>query len=182
MPRMVGIRALWTLVRGGDVRGRLRATRQGQTALRLQLVGAALETGVLDVLSERAATTEELARRTGSADARLLAAFLRVVAAEGLVRSDGEGTWVLTTRGRSVLDDDLVRASYEAFAGFHTDLYREIRPLLAGAARRRDVLEQGDSREIRMVVTFHPDVRFGDITHLDARNLTKEALEKFEWS
>ena len=33
-----------------------------------------------------------------------------------------------------------------------------------------------------MVITFHSDVWFGDITHLDTRNWTTEALEKFEWS
>ena len=31
-------------------------------------------------------------------------------------------------------------------------------------------IEHGRSREIQMVVTFHSDVRFEDITHLDARN------------
>jgi hypothetical protein len=55
----------WQLLRGGDVRARVRATRQGQVALRLHLVGAALDTGLLDALAERAATAADLARATG---------------------------------------------------------------------------------------------------------------------
>ena len=41
---------------------------------------------------------------------------------------------------------------------------------------RRSKLNNGRSREIRMAITFRPDVRFGDITNLDAQNLTTEAL------
>ena len=47
---------------------------------------------------------------------------------------------------------------------------------------RRSKLNNGSSREIRMVITFHSDVRFGDIIYQDARNWTTEALEKFKWS
>jgi SAM-dependent methyltransferase len=39
--------------------------------------------------------------------------------------------------------DDLVRASFEAFAGFHTGLYRDLRGQLTGGPARRDVVEQG---------------------------------------
>jgi hypothetical protein len=35
------------------------------------------------------------------------------------------------------VEDDLVRASYEAFSDFHTGLYRDLGPLLAGG--RADV-------------------------------------------
>ena len=47
---------------------------------------------------------------------------------------------------------------------------------------RRSKLNNGSSRHFRMVITFHSDVRFGDIIYRDARNWTTEALAKFEWS
>jgi SAM-dependent methyltransferase len=117
-------------------------TRDGQAAIRLGLGAAALDTGVLDALAGGPATTAELARRVGAAGEDLLAAFLRVLAAAGLAREEG-GRWSLAAGGRAVVDDDLVRASHEAFAGFHTGLYRELGPVLAGGSRRRDVVEQG---------------------------------------
>ncbi|MGK5169060.1 methyltransferase domain-containing protein [Geodermatophilus sp. CPCC 205761] len=139
---MISARATWRLVRAGNLPARLRATRDGQTAVRLQIVGAALDTGVLDALAERPATTADLAARTGATDTALLAAFLRVLEAAGLAEGRA-GTWRLGKQGRVVLDDDVVRASYEAFAGFHTDLYRDLRPQLAGGPARRDVTERG---------------------------------------
>jgi SAM-dependent methyltransferase len=42
-----------------------------------------------------------------------------------------------------MVDDELVRAAVEGFAGFHTGLYRDLAPVLAGDLRRRDVTEQG---------------------------------------
>lgn len=39
---------------------------------------------------------------------------------DGLVEGDGDGPWRLTRQGRTAVKDDLVRASCEAFAGFHT--------------------------------------------------------------
>jgi len=142
VPSMLSARATWRLVRAGNLRARIRATREGQTALRLALVGAALRTGVVDALAGSAVGTAELARRIGSTEPDLLAAFLRAAAAAGLLSGDDDA-WALTARGRTLLDDDLVRASYEAFAGFHTDLYRGLVPLLQGGPRRRDVVEQG---------------------------------------
>ena len=47
---------------------------------------------------------------------------------------------------------------------------------------RRSKLNNGSSREIQMVITFHTDVRFRQITYRDAQNWTTEALEKFKWS
>lgn len=142
MARLSRARTLLTLLRSGDLRTRLRVTRDGQAAIRLGLGAAALDTGVLDALAGGPATTAELARRVGAAGEDLLAAFLRVLAAAGLAREEG-GRWSLAAGGRAVVDDDLVRASYEAFAGFHTGLYRELGPVLAGGPRRRDVVEQG---------------------------------------
>lgn len=142
MARLSRARTLLTLLRSGDLRTRLRVTRDGQAAIRLGLGAAALDTGVLDALAGGPATTAELARRVGAAGEDLLAAFLRVLAAAGLAREEG-GRWSLAAGGRAVVDDDLVRASHEAFAGFHTGLYRELGPVLAGGPRRRDVVEQG---------------------------------------
>jgi protein-L-isoaspartate O-methyltransferase len=99
----------------------------------------------LDALADGGATTDDLALRLGATERSLLTAFVRAVAAAGLVRGDGEdGPWQLTDRGRAVAGDDLVRAAYEAFPGFHTALYRELGLLLAGGPKRRDVVEQGE--------------------------------------
>jgi SAM-dependent methyltransferase len=145
MSRFIEAPALWKVLRTGDLRARLRATRDGIAAIRLHVAGAALATGVLDALAAGSASTAELARETGATDARLLDTFLRVVAAAGLVRDGGdEGPWRLTTRGRAVIDDPLVRASYEGFPGLHTALYRDLGPLLTGGPRRRDIAESGE--------------------------------------
>ena len=156
MARLSRARTLLTLLRSGDLRTRLRVTRDGQAAIRLGLGAAALDTGVLDALAGGPATTAELARRVGAAGEDLLAAFLRVLAAAGLAREEG-GRWSLAAGGRAVVDDDLVRASYEAFAGFHTGLYRELGPVLAGGSRRRDVVEQGGVIA-RLSAAFEPFV------------------------
>ena len=100
---------------------------------------------MLDALAAGSASTAELARETGATDERLLETFLRVVASAGLIRGGGdEGPWRLTSRGRAVIDDPLVRASYEGFPGLHTALYRDLGPLLAGGPRRRDIAESGE--------------------------------------
>jgi SAM-dependent methyltransferase len=158
---VISARAAWRLLRDGNLRGRVRATREGRAAIRLQLGTAALECGVLDILAAQPARTVDLARRTGAPDAALLGSFLRVLAAAGLVEGDGrdEGAvWQLTRRGRAVATDDLVRASYEAFGGFHTDLYRELRPLVRGGPPRRDVVERG-ALIARISAAFEPFVQ-----------------------
>ena len=43
-------------------------------------------------------------------------------------------------------------------------------------------MNNGSSREIQMVITFHSGVRFRRIIYRDARKRTAEALEKFKWS
>ncbi|SDC52551.1 Methyltransferase domain-containing protein [Geodermatophilus telluris] len=143
MARLISPRALLELLRTGDARARWRAAQDGQAALRLQVVSAALDTGVLDELARAPAGTAELARRTGVTEPALLEAFLRVAAVVRLVDGDGAG-WRLGRAGRAVVGDDLVRASYQGFGGFHTDLYRGLRAVLAGGTRRRDVAERGE--------------------------------------
>ena len=47
---------------------------------------------------------------------------------------------------------------------------------------RRLQLNNGCSREIPMVITFHMDVRLRSIIYRDTRHLTTDALEKLKWS
>ena len=47
---------------------------------------------------------------------------------------------------------------------------------------RNSKLNNGSSREIKVVITFQSDVRFRRIIYRDARNLTTEALQKLKWS
>ncbi|MGY1779111.1 class I SAM-dependent methyltransferase [Geodermatophilus sp. SYSU D01036] len=142
MARMPDPRVLAEVLRGGDLRARLRAAREGLTGVRLQLVAAALDLGLLDALGEGPAGTEQLAGRLGVVDRDLLAAYLRVLAAAGLVT--GEDSWRLTRFGRAVVGDDVVRASYEGFGGYHTELYRDLPALLRGGPGRRDTAENGE--------------------------------------
>jgi SAM-dependent methyltransferase len=150
-------RAAWTFFRAGDLRGRMRVIRDGQAAIRLHVVAAALETGLLDSLAGKPRSTADLARRVGVSDESVLDAFLRVVAASGLLAGGHGRLWRLSARGRRVVGDDLVRAGYEGFAGFHTGLYRDLRPLLAGGPRRRDVVERG-AVIARISAAFEPFV------------------------
>ncbi len=145
MPTMTNPFALWKVVRAGNLPARVRANRDGVAAIRLHVAGAAVDTGLLDALADGGGTTGELARRLGATDESLFGAFLRVVEAMGLIAGGTQGgTWRLTARGRAVVDDDLVRAAYQAFPGFHTALYRDLDPLLRGGPPRRDVAEQGE--------------------------------------
>jgi predicted O-methyltransferase YrrM len=157
MATLLSARATWKLVRSGDLRARVRATRDGQAGIRLHLVAAALKLGVLDALAHEATTTGELVRRLGISNDEVFEPFLRTVAAAGLIAGGEDAPWRLTQRGRAVIEDDLVRASYEVFAGFHTGLYREMPQLLAGGPARRDVAEQG-ALIARISAAFEPFV------------------------
>jgi SAM-dependent methyltransferase len=126
------------------------------TGVRLQLVAAALGLGLLDALGEGPATTRQLAGRLAAVDEELLAAYLRVLAAAGLVT--GGGSWRLTRSGRAVVGDDVVRASYEGFGGYHTELYRELPALLRGGPGRRDTAESGHVIA-RLSAALYPLVR-----------------------
>src|SRR3954454_10169374 len=142
MARMPNPRVLAEVLRTGNVRARLRAAREGLTGVRLQLIAASLELGLLDALGEGPASTEQLAGRLGVVDHDLLAAYLRVLSAAGLVT--GEASWRLTRFGRAVVGDDVVRATYEGFGGYHTELYRQLPALLRGGPRRRDTTEDAE--------------------------------------
>lgn len=134
---------LLRLARSGDVRARVASVRDGQAAVRLAAVGAGLSTGLLDLLRESPDSTEGLAKRAGWTAPGILEGLVRVLSAMGLVRG-GPERWQLTRRGRAVLEDDAVRATYEGFADYHTGLYRDIEQQLSGGAPRRDIVEKGD--------------------------------------
>jgi len=157
-------RVLAEVLRSGNVRARLRAAREGLTGVRLQLVAAALDLGLLDALGEGSADTEQLAGRLGAVDQDLMAASLRVLAAAGLIT--GEGSWRLTRFGRAVVGDDVVRATYEGFGGYHTELYRDLPALLRGGPGRRDTVENGEVIA-RLSAAIYPLVR-----HLLVRTVT----------
>src|SRR3954453_3187344 len=165
MARMPNPRVLAEVLRSGNLRARLRAAREGLTAVRLQLIAAALDLGLLDALGEGPASTEQLAGRLGVVGHDLLAAYLRVLVAAGLVT--GEASWRLTRFGRAVVGDDVVRATYEGFGGYHTELYRQLPALLRGGPRRRDTVESGEVIA-RLSAALYPLVR-----HLLVRAVTE---------
>jgi SAM-dependent methyltransferase len=137
------IRPMVQLLRAGNGPARLSAVRSGQTAVRVAAVGAGLRLGVLDALSQRSASGSELAESAGWSDDAVLDAFLHVLGQLGLVRQKA-GRWQLARRGRQVVEDDVVRASYEAFSGYHTGLYAELAEQLRGGTPRRDIEDEGE--------------------------------------
>jgi predicted O-methyltransferase YrrM len=139
---MANPRVLAEVLLSGNLRARLRAAREGLVGVRLQLTATALGLGLLDALGEGPASTEQLAGRLGVVDHALLAAYLRVLAAAGLIT--GEDSWRLTRFGRAAVADDVVRATYEGFGGYHTELYRGLPEQLRGGPRRRDTIESGE--------------------------------------
>lgn len=126
----------------GDVRSRMAAFRQGNQAVTVAVTGAALRTGALEALARRPSTTEDLAGQLGWTGVGVAGAFLRTLAAYDLV-VDRDGVWQVTRRGRRVLGDDVVRAAYEAFSGYHTGLYRDLDAQLSGGPGRRDIEDEG---------------------------------------
>jgi SAM-dependent methyltransferase len=174
VPRLLSPRATWSVLRAGDLRTRLRAVREAQAALRLHLTAAALTTGLVDALASGPRTTSQLAEQLGASDGSLLEAWLRTATAAGLLRQDGE-RWALTRTGSALHGDDLARASYEAFAGFHTGLYRELTPVLQGRARRRDVREEG-GLIARVSAGFEPFV-LGELTRVVRAHGSRRVLD-----
>jgi SAM-dependent methyltransferase len=152
----VKLRSTVKVLRSGAPRTRLRAYRDGRAAVRIGLIGAGLDIGVLDMLRERPSTTHELTYGLGLEDVDLLEAFVQVLVAAGVV--DHHGTrWVLTRAGRSIVADDVARASYEAFSGYHIGLYRELDAQLRGGSARRDIAEKGELIA-RLSTAFEPFV------------------------
>jgi len=137
------IRTLTRLARAGNLPGRLTLLRDGTAATRVAMTGTALDTGLVDALAGSPSTVESLAERLGVRDRSLLTPYLRVLEAAGVTRRT-RGRWALTWRARRALADDLVRAGYEGYAGYHTDLYRGLSAQLAGGPGRRDVEEKGE--------------------------------------
>ncbi|SET07155.1 class I SAM-dependent methyltransferase [Geodermatophilus poikilotrophus] len=140
MSRLV---AVAKLLRGGGLPW-LRASRDGLAAVRVAVGAAGLSTGVLECLQDGPADTASVRARLGLDDGDLLEPWLRVLQGHGLVRASA-GRWSLSRRGRRLLDDEVVRAAYEGFAGYHTGLYRELPAQLHGGPARRDIAEQGET-------------------------------------
>ena len=131
-------------MRAGHPRARLRATRDGLTAIRLHLGAAAVETGLLDALAERGRHHGRLAARLGAVDEELLVAFLRVAASVGLLER-GRGPALAPhgprpgDRGRRPGAGELrglLRAAHAPSTG-------EMASMLTGGERRRRLAEHG---------------------------------------
>jgi predicted O-methyltransferase YrrM len=131
------------LLRGGGLPW-LRVARDGLAAIRLAVGAAGLSTGVLECLRDGSADTASLRARLGLDDGDLLEPWLRVLQAHGFVRASA-GRWSLSRRGRRLLDDEVLRAAYEGFAGFHTGLYRDLPDQVRGGPPRRDIAAQGET-------------------------------------
>lgn len=129
-------------LRTGDTRGRLTALRLSNQALRVAATGAALRSGVLEELTAPA-TVEELCARHGWSVPSHLEGLLRVWATYDLVE-ESEGRWRTTAAGRRIVADEIVSAAYEAFATYHTALYRDIDRQLTGAEDRHDIEQDGE--------------------------------------
>ncbi|GAB3285563.1 hypothetical protein GCM10027449_30830 [Sinomonas notoginsengisoli] len=131
------------LFRGGGLPW-LRAARDGLAAIRVSVGAAGLSTGVLECLRDGVMTTASARAKLGLDDDGLLEPWLKVLEAHRLIRATPEG-WLLTRQGRRLLDDDVVRAAYEGFSGFHTGLYRELGLQLHGGHPRQDIAERGET-------------------------------------
>jgi SAM-dependent methyltransferase len=124
----------------GSPRARLRAFRDGRSAVRLAGTRALLESGLLDALDALGGSADaaRLAEHADLSDVDLSRALLEVGAAYGLVRPDSIG-WHLTGPGRSLVRDSTGRAMVQALGGYHVDLYRELPAQLRGGPGRDDL-------------------------------------------
>jgi SAM-dependent methyltransferase len=136
------IRPFVRTLRAGDTRARLSALGKGNQVLTVSVTAAALRTGALGALGAGPRTVDDLAGRLGWSDLELAEAFVRTLAAYRLV-TERSGLWEPSKRGRRILADDVVRAAYEAFGGYHTELYRDLGRQLAGGERRSDIEDEG---------------------------------------
>lgn len=135
------LRPLLRTLRAGDTRGRLSALRSARPALAVAVTGAALRTGLLEELREPA-SGDDVARRRGW-DLALTEALLQSFAAHGLVEQTSTG-WRTSAGGQRILDDEIVSAVHEAFATYHTGLYRDIETELPSGGERRDIELDGE--------------------------------------
>jgi len=136
------LRPLLRTLRAGDSRGRLVALRSSRRALGVAVTGAALRVGLLEELLQPA-NAAELAERRGWADRHLVEAALHSFAAHGLLEERG-GRWRTSVRGRRILNDEFIRALYEAFSTYHTELYRELDRELTSGGQRHDIEVDGE--------------------------------------
>lgn len=126
------------VARAGARRFRIRALRSSVGARRAALTLAGLRTGVLDALADGDRTEAELVEQLGVRNAGLFAGWMRVLAADGLVRGTPTA-WRLSRLGRDLVADDTARAMVEAFGGYHTDLYRTLPEQLHDGSPRTDI-------------------------------------------
>jgi predicted O-methyltransferase YrrM len=129
-------------LRAGDMRLRLAALRSGRATLDVAMTGSALSSGILARVDRAPASTDELAEENGWSDLELAEAFLRALAAAGLLAQTSAG-WAPTGRGRRILRDDVASAAYQGFGGYHVALYRELPQQLAGGPGREDIERDG---------------------------------------
>lgn len=160
------------VARSGDVRARVTAIRDAQAAVRVAAVAAGLRTGVLDHLRSGPDSVAGVAADRAWSDEVLVEGLLQVLGTLGLVRTR-HGTWELTRRGSAVLEDDVARATYEGFGGYHVGLYADIEHQLRGGSPRRDVAEQGSviARLARALDPFVTDALTRELTRLRPRRV-----------
>jgi SAM-dependent methyltransferase len=112
-----------------------RLRRDFTSWLRVEFLGTAASTGVLDALTE-AGSADELARRLGVTDVGLLEALLRVGESVGELARGRDGRWRLAgARARAMVDpavDGLAALPEEAVA-YGADVYRRLGDRLRGA-------------------------------------------------
>lgn len=167
------LRATLRTLRAGDLRGRLRALRASNEALRVAVTGSALRTGLLRELTTPA-TVHELCERRGWARPDHLEGLLRVYAAYGLLSLQGD-RWAPTAKGRRMLRDDVVSAVYEGFASYHTALYRDIEQQLTGAEDRHDIERDGEL--IARLSRFMDEFVLAELDRLVAQRTPRRLLD-----
>jgi 2-polyprenyl-3-methyl-5-hydroxy-6-metoxy-1,4-benzoquinol methylase len=167
------LRPLLRTLRSGDTRLRVAALRSSRQALDVAVAGAALRLGILEELREPVSTSS-LAERRGWADRSLVEAALRSFAAHGLLEERG-GLWRTGARGRRILDDDIVRAVYEAFSTYHTALYRELDQELTAGGHRRDI--EVDGELIARLSRFMDEFVFAELDRLVVQRPPRRLLD-----
>ncbi len=167
------LRPLLRTLRAGDARARVAALRSSRKALEVAVIGAALRTGLLEELQDPVSASDLLESR-GWADPSLVQAALQSFAAHGLVEERG-GRWRTSRRGRRILDDDIVRAAYEAFSTYHTALYRELDRTLTTGSDRRDI--EVDGELIARLSRFMDQFVFAELDRVVAERSPRRLLD-----